>query len=105
MRSSVYEADAIGRKVADELLRDDVKLFEIGGQVLFPVYAMSGGIALRYMLYLIKEGTGRPKDVDLGRHGLKDMGGGWKAFAIEVNIPENEDELRKKVAEGLKELA
>lgn len=63
-------------------------LYDIAGQTVFAIYAMSGGIAAAFMSYWILRGSGPLDGQDLGRNGFdtfKPADVPWRRLAIEID--------------------
>jgi hypothetical protein len=72
--------------IFEQLPHGDLELFDSAGQVLFPIYAASGGLASEQILYIIRiEGT----------HGGKSLG---IRFRNKPSVDETRDALVKGIA-------
>lgn len=86
-------------------LPKEVEWYEINGQLVFPLYAMSGGLACKYVTYLIKRGDAKcPFDGDMGReHGPVNRGNGWWTYCVEVPTLISPEERLEKLKEAVVE--
>lgn len=73
----------------------DLELFDLQGQVTFPIYAQSGGVYSKFISYAKPRSLPWPENCDLGREGECPKG----IIAIEVEIGWSDEQVNSYILE------
>ena len=92
--------------ILNEFDRDDVDLFGLNGQRLFPLMSSSGGVRAAMAAFPILRGIGDRAPAFEGSFPTKegeivDFGRGWRVTAVLITLGQSHDEIRASFRKAL----